>query len=166
MAQWYLKKAEEEELFGPVDEKTLYDWAKSAQIAPTDTLSTDQQTWMLPSEVTFLKMIWIVELPEPKGTVYGPTTTGALREYLKRGMIDHNSLVTNQATRQTLPLGALLASEDMEQKRVDSGARTGMIMMDLAKDQRIRQLTEDLRELKAEHEALKQKFRQLQQDRR
>ncbi len=38
---------------------------------------------------------------------------------------------------------------------------TAALAVDMAKDQRIRQLEEDLRELRHEHEALTQKFRQL-----
>jgi hypothetical protein len=163
--EWHLRKADDDMIFGPVDKATLIEWSRSAQISPRDLISNDQVNWSAPHDFDFLEMVWVVALPEPKGTFYGPTSLGALKEFLARGVVLQNSLVTHYHTQRHLPLGALLVAEEAEHKRhmnQHDNSRTSLIMVDMAKDQRIRQLTEDLRELRAEHENLKQRYRQLQ----
>jgi hypothetical protein len=41
---WFLRKHEDGSIFGPLNFDQLAHWASTAQIAPHDVLSTDQQT--------------------------------------------------------------------------------------------------------------------------
>ena len=68
-------------------------WAAAAQIAPHDTLSNDRQTWVKAPMLAQLGMDWLVELTSEH--FYGPTTLGALQEFIRLGEIDGETLVIN-----------------------------------------------------------------------
>ena len=68
-------------------------WATAAQIAPHDTLSNDRHTWVKAPMLTQLGMDWLVELTSEH--YYGPTTLGALQEFIRLGEIDGETLVIN-----------------------------------------------------------------------
>ncbi len=92
---------------------------------------------------------------------------GTLREFIQEGLISEKNHAQHAKTRQSLPIAALFAAADFEQKRAqrrppkEAKKSTAMLAVETAKDQRIRQLEEDLKELRREHETLLHKFRQL-----
>lgn len=90
---WYLKKHEDGEIFGPVRFDKVQEWAQSAQINPQDLLSNDQQLWTRPPMVPELGMDWLVELGE--NLLYGPTTSGTLLEFAKSGEISVTTRIIN-----------------------------------------------------------------------
>lgn len=163
---WRVKKLADNTIYGPVDEKTLKEWAHSAQISPQDLIDrSGDEVWRLAPEIEFLEMLWLVKLPGDE--TYGPTTIGTLREFVDEGLITEKTPATHFKTNQSLPIGALFAAMEFEKKREakrppkESKKSTASLAVDMAKDQRIRQLEEDLRELRREHETLTHKFRQL-----
>ena len=162
---WRVKKLPDNAIYGPVDAKTLKEWANSAQISPQDQIDISDENWKLAPEVDFLEMLWTVLLPDEE--VYGPTTLGALKEFIHEGLISEKTLATHAKTKQALPISALFAAVEFEKKREarrpakDSKKSTASIAVDMAKDQRIRQLEEDLRELRKEYEELTHRYRQL-----
>lgn len=162
---WRVKKASDNSIYGPVNEATLKDWANSAQIAPQDQIDMSDESWKPAPEVELLEMLWIVKLPGEE--IYGPTTVGTLREFIQEGLISEKTPATHAKTNQSLPIGALLAALDFEKKRAvrrppkEDKKSTASLAVDMAKDQRIRQLEEDLKELRKEHESLVHKYRQL-----
>jgi ribosomal protein L19E len=164
-AHWRVKKASDNSIYGPVDAHTLKDWANSAQISPLDKVDMNDENWRPASEIEFLDMHWIVKLPDEE--VYGPTTVGTLREFIHEGLISEKTLATHAKTNQSLPIAALFAALDFEKKRSmrrppkEDKKSTASLAVEMAKDQRIRQLEEDLRELRKEHETLVHKYRQL-----
>ncbi len=165
-APWRVKKATDNAIYGPVDDDTLKEWANSAQISPQDFVDSDgDEKWRLAPEIEFLQMLWFVKLPDEE--VYGPTTVGTLHEFVDEGLITEKTLATHVKTKQSLPIGALFAAMEFEEKRAarrppkESKKSTASLAVDMAKDQRIRQLEEDLRELRREHETLTHKYRQL-----
>ena len=89
----YLLKAENNEVFGPVNFQQLTTWATSAQISPLDKVSTDQQTWFKAPMVPELGMDWLIELTADQ--LYGPTTIGALQEFLNLGEINADTQLIN-----------------------------------------------------------------------
>jgi ribosomal protein L19E len=101
------------------------------------------------------------------GDNYGPTTVGTLREFINEGLVTEKTPATHHKTHQSLPLAALFAAVDFEKKRAsrrgpnDINKTTASIAVEMAKDQRIRQLEEDLKELRKEHDQLTHKYRQL-----
>jgi hypothetical protein len=162
---WRVKKLPDGSIYGPVDEATLKEWAGAAQISPEDLIDTSDEKWVPAPQIEFLGMIWVVKLPGDE--IYGPTSVGTLREFIAEGILTDKSIATNVMTTQSLPIGALLAALDFEHKRAlrrtspESNKSTLMINIDMAKDQRIRQLEEDLRTIRKEHETLVYKYRQL-----
>ncbi len=90
---WFLRKHEDGSTFGPVHFDQIARWAATAQIAPQDTLSNDRQTWVKAPMLAQLGMDWLVELTSEH--YYGPTTLGALQEFIRLGEIDGETLVIN-----------------------------------------------------------------------
>jgi hypothetical protein len=91
--KWFLRKHEDGSTFGPVRFEQITRWAAAAQIAPHDTLSSDGQTWIKAPMLPQLGMDWLVELTSEH--YYGPTTFGALREFVRLGEIDGETVVIN-----------------------------------------------------------------------
>ena len=162
---WRIKKAPDNSIYGPVDTEMLKEWANSAQIAPEDRVDESDENWRVAPEVDFLEMLWMVKLPG--GEIYGPTTVGTLREFINEGLVTEKTLVTHGKTHQSLPLTALVAAVDFEKRRAsrraptEANKSTASLAVEMAKDQHIRQLEEDLKELRREHETLTHKYRQL-----
>jgi ribosomal protein L19E len=162
---WRVKKAPDNSIYGPVDVETLKEWADSAQIAPEDMVDESDENWRAAPDLDFLEMLWLVKLPG--GEIYGPTTVGTLREFINEGLVTEKTLATHGKTHQSLPLTALIAAVDFEKKRADrrpateANKSTASLAVEMAKDQHIRQLEEDLKELRREHETLTHKYRQL-----
>ena len=162
---WRVKKGPDDAIYGPVDTEMLREWANSAQIAPEDMIDESDDNWRVAPEVDFLEMMWMVKLPG--GQPYGPTTVGTLREFINEGLVNEKTPATHAKTHQSLPLAALFAAVDFERKRAqrrlphEANKTTASIAVEMAKDQHIRQLEEDLKELRKEHETLVHKYRQL-----
>jgi ribosomal protein L19E len=162
---WRVKKSPDDAIYGPVDENTLREWANSAQVSPQDLIDCSDEKWRPAPEIEFLDMLWSVQLSDEE--TYGPTTIGTLQEFVHEGLITEKTLATHAKTNQSLPIGALFAAMDFERKREarrppkESKKSTASLAVEMAKDQRIRQLEEDLRELRREHETLTHKYRQL-----
>ena len=114
---WFLRKHEDGSTFGPVRFEQIARWAATAQIAPHDTVSNDRQSWVKAPMLAQLGMDWLVELTSEH--YYGPTTLGALQEFIRLGEIDGETLVIN--TRN----GARCKIQEMpqlwERGRVDAG---------------------------------------------
>ncbi|MGZ5503038.1 MAG: hypothetical protein ACXWGY_00105, partial [Chthoniobacterales bacterium] len=100
--QWFLRKHEDGTIFGPLSFDQLARWASSAQVAPHDSISTDQTNWMKAPMLPELGMDWIVEVTSER--LYGPTTLGSIREFVRLGEIDDDTSVINacEATRQQI----------------------------------------------------------------
>jgi hypothetical protein len=90
---WYLRKHEDGSIFGPVRFDQLARWASTAQIAPHDALSTDQRTWTKAPMLPQLGMDWLVEVTSEH--YYGPTTLGAIQEFIRLGEISDDTFVIN-----------------------------------------------------------------------
>ena len=90
---WFLRKHEDGSTFGPVRFDQIARWAAAAQIAPHDTLSNDRYSWVKAPMLAQLGMDWLVELTSDH--YYGPTTLGALQEFIRLGEIDGETVVIN-----------------------------------------------------------------------
>lgn len=93
---WYLKKHENGEVFGPVRFEKILDWASTAQVSPQDLVSNDQIVWMRPPMIPELEMDWLVEVGE--SLLYGPTTSGTLLEFVASGEISKDTHLINCVT--------------------------------------------------------------------
>jgi hypothetical protein len=90
---WFLNKHEDGSVFGPLPFEQVRRWAAAAQIAPHDKLSHDQRTWLKAPMFPELEMDWLVEVTSER--YYGPTTIGAVQEFLQLGEIGEETFVIN-----------------------------------------------------------------------
>jgi hypothetical protein len=97
---WQLKKFGAGEVHGPVSFEKLREWADAAQINPQDSVSSDGKTWTKAPMIAELQMDWLVEVPD--NPLYGPTTSGALLEFLRMGEINPDTHVVNCCTGESL----------------------------------------------------------------
>src|SRR5450755_1836393 len=91
--RWFLRKHEDGSIFGPLSFDQLGRWSSSAQVAPHDSISTDQTNCMKAPMLPELGMDWIAEVTSER--LYGPTTLGSIREFLRLGEIDDDTYVIN-----------------------------------------------------------------------
>ncbi len=100
--KWFLMKHDDGTLFGPMGFDVLRQWAVDALISPLDKVSTDCQTWQKAPMVPDLQMDYLLELSP--SSYYGPTTVGAVREFLACGEITAQTMITNCKTGETKSL--------------------------------------------------------------
>src|ERR1700746_3842970 len=90
---WFLRKHDDGSTFGSVRFDQIARWAAAAQIAPHDTLSNDRHSWVKAPMLPQLGMDWLIEITSEH--YYGPTTLGALQEFIRLGEIDGETNVIN-----------------------------------------------------------------------
>ena len=140
--QWYLLKNDDGSTFGPVTMEQLKQWAGEAQISPLDKVSNDGKSWMKAPMMHELGLDYLVEVSPDQ--YYGPTTLGAVREFLQMGEIHPETLVTNCKDGTEAPLKdipGMLPTPDEEE-----AARPVRTSIRLNLQQRIRELEETLME--------------------
>ncbi len=93
-ADWYLLKAADRQVHGPIPLEQLRSWAAEAKISPLDKVSRDnRENWVRAPMVPELQMDWLIEMPDKY--LYGPTSVGTLQEFLATGEIDEHVMVIN-----------------------------------------------------------------------
>lgn len=151
-SNWYLRKTSDGSIFGPISFKQLHQWAADAQISPLDRVSNDRKAWLKAPMVPELAMDYLIEVGEEQ--YYGPTTVGAVAEFLAAGEITPDTIVTNckdsaQMTVRDLLPPALLNPAPLGEVSISS--RPSSIRVNL--QQRIRELETALLEERRAREA-------------
>jgi len=100
--KWFLMKQADGAVFGPMPLSQLRQWALDACISPLDKVSSDEATWIKAPMLPELEMDYLLEV-EP-GLFYGPTTIGAIREFLTNGEISLENPLINCHTGDQKPL--------------------------------------------------------------
>src|SRR5882757_10069575 len=90
---WYLMKNDDGSIFGPISFELLQQWSLDAQISPLDKVSNDEKNWVKAPMLPELQMDFLVEVSPDQ--FYGPTTLGAVREFLQMGEINGETQITN-----------------------------------------------------------------------
>ena len=165
---WYLRKSEDGTIFGPVSFEQLAAWASEAQIAPHDSISTDQSTWMKAPMLPQLRMDWLVEVTTER--YYGPTTLEAIQEFLNRGEIDADTQIINacDGTRcliRELPgVEIVMVPEEAEAPTARSQPADQPMMTGIAINvqDRIRDLEQALLEERRASEESEERYRELE----
>jgi len=139
---WYLMKNDDGTIFGPITFEQLHQWASDAQVSPLDKVSNDEKTWMKAPMVPELGMDYLVEVSPDQ--FYGPTTLGAVREFLTIGEINAETPVTNCRDGSVTMIKdiaelAVAEEEDATQQPVRTSIRINL-------QQRVRELEEALME--------------------
>lgn len=90
---WYLMKHDDRMVFGPVPFSQLHTWASTAQVSPLDKVSTDEVNWVKAPMLADLEMDYLIHVSDEQ--YYGPTTLGAVKEFIAVGEIGEETLITN-----------------------------------------------------------------------
>lgn len=168
--RWFLRKHEDGSLFGPLSFEQLARWASTAQIAPHDAISSDQLNWIKAPMLPELGMDWLVELTSEQ--YYGPTTLGAIQEFIRLGEVDGETFVINSCdgTRrqiQQIPelaeTSAGVSSESSEMPEVESSGEPIASGISLDLQDRIRDLEQTLLEERRALEEAEERYRELEQ---
>lgn len=159
-SDWYLRKQGGSEAFGPVGFSQLQAWAESAQISPLDSVSPDGANWQRAPMLAELQMDWLIELGD--GALYGPTTLGTLREFIRAGDITAESEIIDAVAGSRHLVAELLFGPDLEPAPepeaaavVEAAPRAIGIKENL--QQRIRDLEERLMEARREAQMWKER---------
>jgi hypothetical protein len=161
---WFLRKYEDGNIFGPLPFAQLARWASSAQVAPHDVVSADQVTWTKAPMLPELGMDWLVEVTTER--IYGPTTLGAIQEFMRLGEINGETFVINSCDGSRrrvseMPLVLLQNEEDIptEDATPIAPAATGM---SIDVQDRIRDLEQGLREERRALQEAEERYRALE----
>lgn len=138
---WFLMKHDDGSVFGPISFEQLKQWAVDAQVSPLDKVSVDEQTWMKAPMLPGLEMDYLVEVTPDQ--FYGPTTIGAVREFLEAGEINENTAVTNCTDGSVVMVKEMRELQPVLEEAAAEPVRTS-IRMNL--QQRVRELEEALME--------------------
>lgn len=147
--QCFLMKHEDGTIFGPITLKQLHLWAVDAMISPLDKVSTDGSTWSKAPMLHELEMDYLIEVSPDQ--YYGPTTIGAVKEFLRVKEINQSTLITNCKDGTThavkdIPFLQLPDEEEVPEQPVRTSIRMSL-------QQRIRDLEESLLEERRAREA-------------
>src|SRR5437867_9581982 len=148
---WHLRDYDDGGIFGPLPFDQLSRWASKPRVAPRDLVSSDQETWMKAPMLSELGMDWLVEVTSER--YYGPTTLGAIQEFIRLGEINAATYIINSCDgtrKQIAELPALLRTENARSD-VDSAETTltpapAATRMSIDVNDRIRELEQSLRE--------------------
>jgi hypothetical protein len=167
--EWFLRKHEDGNIFGPLPFAQLARWASSAQVAPHDVVSTDQVAWVKAPMLPELGMDWLVEVTTER--FYGPTTLGAIQEFLRLGEINGDTFVINSCdgSRRRVNEIPLELAESMIQDEPVETAGPAASGMSINVEDRIRDLEQSLleerralREAEERYRALELKYQELE----
>jgi hypothetical protein len=160
---WFLRKHEDGNIFGPLPFVQLARWAASAQVAPHDVVSTDQVTWTKAPMLPDLEMDWLVEVTSER--FYGPTTLGAIQEFMRLGEINGETFVINSrdgSRRRVSEMPLVLSQIPIENETTSDAVGPVTSGMSIDVEDRIRDLEQSLREeRRALHEA-EERYRALE----
>jgi hypothetical protein len=153
--RWFLRKHEDGTIFGPLSFELLVRWSSNAQVAPHDTVSTDQQTWIKAPMLPELGMDWLVEITSEH--YYGPTTLGAIQEFIRLGEINQETFVVNSCDGTRRQISEM--SDLFQGAREHEPPATGISIN--VRD-RIRDLEQSLREERRALEEAEQRYAELE----
>lgn len=137
---WYLMKNEDGSVFGPITFEQLREWATDAQVSPLDKVSSDEKNWVKAPMVPELEMDYLIEVSPDQ--FYGPTTLGAVREFMQIGEVNGETPVTNCRDGSVKPIKDVAELQALQQQdEIQQPVRTS-IRVNL--QQRVRELEEAL----------------------
>lgn len=164
---WYLRKHEDGTVFGPLTFEQLERWAATAQIAPHDSVSSDQVTWVKAPMVPHLGMDWLVEVTSER--YYGPTTLGAIQEFIRLGDIDGETFIIDSCSGNRLQIqqveGLLEGAQSLAMAEQPTDSLTNepeVAGMSIAVQDRIRDLEQSLAEERRASAELEERYRELE----
>lgn len=159
----YLLKHDDGTVFGPVPFAQLQDWAVGALVSPLDKVSNDEETWIKAPMVPELHMDWLVRLTSEH--LYGPTTVGAIQEFLNGGEFGPDTYLINACDGSEVKISevaTLTIPDEIEidiNDDLDSPLKT---KIRVSLQQKILELESLLTEERRAYDALQERYDRLQ----
>src|SRR3954449_5838770 len=160
---WYLHKYEGGGIFGPLPFDQLSRWAERARVAPRDLVSSDQQTWMKAPMLSELGMDWLVEVTSER--YYGPTTLGAINEFVRLGEVTPQNFVINtcDGSRRKIQEITSLVLNEINEGYAAVEQTPAAVRMSIKFEERIRDLERSLGEERRALQETEDRYRELEQ---
>jgi peptidoglycan hydrolase-like protein with peptidoglycan-binding domain len=155
--KWFLMKHDDGSVFGPISFEQLRQWSLDAQVSPLDKVSNDEVNWVKSPMIPELEMDYLVEVTPDQ--YYGPTTIGAVREFIQMGEIGEETPITN-CKDGTVVLVRDFPELQIAPEREESQPVRTSIRMNL--QQRIRDLEETLMEERRARESAEHMLEKLE----
>lgn len=161
-----LRKASEDEVFGPMPFSELRSLADTAYISPEDEVAMDGKNFVPAPEVEELEMVWKIQPKDGEG--YGPTTMGTIREFFVAEELDEKDTIFHVVKEEETTVLDLLGEETVQEikntrekaQAADTPSDIGLEeSLEVAKDLRIRKLETDLEKLQKEYDDLFKQYR-------
>jgi len=161
LENWYLRKYDSSEVFGPVRFDQIRNWAQAAQVNSHDMVSTDKEVWTKAPMIPDLAMDWLIEVSD--NLLYGPTTAEALIEFHRLGEINRETTVINCRTADTILLGkAPFFTEKASSPAPENVTHPPQIGIRVNLQKRIRELESSLIESRRQLETAKDTITKLE----
>ncbi|PYI78782.1 MAG: hypothetical protein DMF04_02000 [Verrucomicrobia bacterium] len=160
---WYLRKYDDGGVFGPLAFDQLSRWAERARVAPRDLVSSDQQTWMKAPMLSELGMDWLVEVTSER--YYGPTTLGAINEFVRLGEVTPQNFVINtcDGSRRKIQEITSLVLNEIDEGYAAVEQTPAAVRMSIKFEERIRDLERSLGEERRALQETEARYRELEQ---
>ena len=161
---WFLRKHSDGSVFGPISFDQLTAWTSAAQVAPQDFVSVDRETWLKAPMLAQLNMDWMVEVTSEH--YYGPTSVGAIQEFIRLGDINADTFVINAcdgARRQIREMPALFKINTPRSTHDEIATAPASAGISIRLQERIRDLEQTLREERRAYAELEEKYNALLQ---
>lgn len=159
----YLLKHDDGTIFGPTPFGQLQQWAEAALVSPLDKVSNDQESWIKAPMVPELHMDWLVRLTSEH--LYGPTTIGAIQEFLNGGEFGPDTVLINACDGSEVPINSIATLTIPDEIEIDvhddleSPLKT---KIRVSLQQKILELEALLAEERAAYDALKERYSRLE----
>ena len=102
-SRWFIR-IDSGDTYGPVDLRTLQEWAAQGRVEPDNEISEDQESWQQAESLPELEMDWMAELDD--GTSYGPFNIALAPELARRGVLPDSATLKHRETGETRPVTA------------------------------------------------------------
>ncbi len=161
---WFLRRHLDGSVYGPISFDQLSAWASAAQVAPHDLVSTDQLAWLKAPMVPQLAMDWLVEVTSEH--LYGPTTVGAIQEFIQLGDVNADTFVVNSCDgtrRQIRELPALFKIGGPRLNHTEAATEPASAGISIRLQERIRDLEQTLREERRALAESEQRYAELEE---
>jgi hypothetical protein len=158
-----LRKLNDAEVYGPMNLDELKQLIQSAYVSPEDEIATEEENWKSVTEFPELGMVWKIIAGD--GTLYGPTSLGTIREFIKTGEIGFDDKIVKGEEKEAKTIAEVLGEEAVAAlkeeitaaQQLSSDQQLGQAF-ETAREIRIRNLEADLQNLQREFDELKQKY--------
>jgi len=159
-----LRKLNDAEVYGPMNADELKQLIDSAYVSPEDEVSTgDDEDWKPVTEFPELGMVWKIQAND--GTMYGPTSLGTIREFLRTGEIRFDDKILKYDEKEPKSIAEALGETEAAALKAEiEAAQEGSTdeqlekAFETAREIRIRNLEADLEGVRREFDELKQKY--------